>query len=311
MRLQVRHRTLSDAVMLSRIFGVEKPVIGMLHVPALPGSPGFDGDWAHVCARVLADAEALTEGGVDGFLLENFGDAPYYPRRVPPHTVAFLTVLGSEVKRSFAKPLGINVLRNDARSALAIATAIGAEFIRVNIYTGVRVTDQGVIAGAAHLLLRDRRMLGSPVKVFADVAVKHSAPLAPRDLSQEILETIERGRADAIILSGAMTGQETPLELVREAKVLARDTPVLVGSGVTVENVARVLNEADGVIVGTFFKQDGVVHRPVDRERVKAFMRLVRRLRQESGVTGVAGSTPPAGRRGSPRKSPPPGKPVR
>ncbi len=267
--------------MLSRIFGVEKPVIGMLHAPALPGAPGFEGDWAHVRARVLADAEALAEGGVDGFLLENFGDTPYYPRRVPPHTVAFLTVLGSEVKRSFAKPLGINVLRNDARSALAIATAIGAEFIRVNVYTGVRVTDQGVIAGVAHLLLRDRQMLGSSVKVFADVAVKHSVPLVPRDLSQEIMEAIERGRADAIILSGAMTGWETPLELIREAKAFARDTPVLVGSGVTVENVARVLEEADGVIVGTFFKQDGVVHRPVDRERVKAFMHLVRHLRQE------------------------------
>ncbi len=268
--------------MLSRLFGVEKPVIGMLHVPALPGAPGFGGDWAHVRARVLADAEALAEGGVDGFLLENFGDAPYYPRRVPPHTVAFLTVLGHDVKRTFAKPLGINVLRNDARSALAIATAIGAEFIRVNVYMGVRVTDQGVIGGVAHLLLRDRQMLGSSVKVFADVAVKHSAPLAPRDLSEEVLEVIERGRADAIILSGAMTGRETLLESVRAAKVVARDTPVLVGSGVTAENVARVLGEADGVIVGTFFKHEGIVHRPVDKERVRAFMHLARRPRRES-----------------------------
>lgn len=267
--------------MLRHIFGVEKPIIGMLHVPALPGAPGFDGDWTGVRTRVLADAEALAKGGVDGFLLENFGDAPYYPRRVPPHTVAFLTVLGHDVKRAFAKPLGINVLRNDGRSALAIATAIGAEFIRVNVYLGVRVTDQGVIEGMAHLLLRDRQMLASPVKVFADVAVKHSAPLAPRDLSEEVLEVIERGRADAIILSGAMTGRETPLESLRVAKAVAREMPVLVGSGVTAENVERLLREADGAIVGTFFKQDGVVHRPVDEERVRAFMHRVRRLRQE------------------------------
>jgi len=267
--------------MLAHIFGVEKPVIGMLHVPALPGSPGFEGDWTRVRARVLADAEALADGGVDGFLLENFGDAPYHPRRVPPHTVAFLTVLGHDVKRAFAKPLGINVLRNDARSALAIATAIGAEFIRVNIYVGARVTDQGVIEGVAHLLLRDRHMLGSSVKVFADVAVKHSAPLAPRDLSEEVAEAIERGRADAVILSGAMTGRETPLDHLRAAKAVARHTPVLVGSGVTIENVADMLREADGVIVGTFFKHDGLVHRPVDRERVKAFMQLVARLRRD------------------------------
>ncbi|GBC78537.1 hypothetical protein HRbin08_02033 [bacterium HR08] len=266
--------------MLERIFGVEKPVIGMLHAPALPGAPGFEGDWERVRARVLADAEALAEGGVEGFLLENFGDAPYYPRRVPPHTVAFLTALGQEVKRAFAKPLGVNVLRNDARSALAIATAIGAEFIRVNVFMGARVTDQGVIEGVAHLLLRDRATLGSVVKVFADVAVKHSAPLAPRDLAQEVLETIERGRADAIILSGVATGQETSPERIREAKAVARATPVLVGSGVTVENVADILRVADGVIVGTFFKQDGVVHRPVDVERVKAFMRVVARARE-------------------------------
>jgi membrane complex biogenesis BtpA family protein len=265
---------------LRHIFGVEKPVIGMLHAPALPGAPGFEGDWERVRARVLADAEALAEGGVDGFLLENFGDAPYYPRRVPPHTVAFLTVLGQEVRRRFAQPLGVNVLRNDARSALAIATAIGAEFIRVNVYTGVRITDQGVIAGEAHLLLRDRTLLGSSVKIFADVAVKHSAPLAPRDLALEILEAIERGRADAIILSGAATGQETSLEHLREAKAVARTTPVLVGSGVTMANVESLLREADGVIVGTFFKQDGVVHRPVDAERVRVFMHLVRSLRR-------------------------------
>jgi len=280
LRLGVEPRRLGEGRMLEQIFGVEKPIIGMLHAPALPGAPGFEGDWERVRARVLADAEALAEGGVDGFLLENFGDAPYYPRRVPPHTVAFLTVLGHEVKRAFAKPLGVNVLRNDARSALAIATAIGAEFIRVNVHVGVRVTDQGVIEGEAHRLLRDRAMLGSTVKIFADVAVKHSAPLAPRDLAQEVLETIERGRADAIILSGAATGRATSPERVREAKAVARATPVLVGSGVTVENVADILRVADGVIVGTFFKRDGIVQHPVDVERVKTFMRAVARVRE-------------------------------
>src|SRR2546430_16684886 len=101
------------------MFGVSKPVIGMLHVPALPGSPqnklAFDAivDW------VLQDANLLAGGGVDALILENFGDAPFYPGRVPPHTVAFLTAIGCEVRSSFKLPLGINILRNDAESALA------------------------------------------------------------------------------------------------------------------------------------------------------------------------------------------------
>ncbi len=265
---------------LCDIFGVHKPLIGMLHVPALPGSPGFEGDWESVRARVLADAQALAQGGVDGFLLENFGDVPYYPRRVPPHTVAFLTVLGHQILRRFEKPLGVNVLRNDGRSALAIATALGAAFIRVNIYTGARVTDQGVIQGEAHRLLRERRALGSSVRIFADVAVKHSAPLAARDLELEVLETIQRGRADALILTGDMTGQEVPRELLQRVKAVARETPVLLGSGVNAENVEDLLREADGAIVGTFFKREGVIGNPVDPERVAQLMARVRRARE-------------------------------
>ena len=248
----------------------------MLHVPALPGSPANSEDFPALRDRVLQDAGALAGGGVDGLILENLGDAPFYPGRVPPHTVAFLAVLGHEVRTRFPLPLGINVLRNDAASALAIAVAVGAQFIRVNIYTGARLTDQGLIQGEAHELLRYRKLLGTDVQVFADVAVKHSAPLAVRDLGEEVEDTVARGRADAIIVSGAATGKTTCVEDIRIAKEAAGRTPVFVGSGVSLTNIAAMLRHADGLIVGSAFQKDGKAGQPVDPARVRALIEAAR-----------------------------------
>src|SRR5215510_11771107 len=165
-----------------------KPVVGMLHVPALPGSPLSEIRLDDIRVRILQDANALVSGGIHGLMLENFGDVPFYPDRVPAHVVAQLTTLAAEVRRAYPSlPLGINVLRNDGRSALAIAHAIGATFIRVNVLCAARVTDQGIIQGIAHELLRDRAILGATnVKIFADVDVKHSAPLAQRPIQDEV-----------------------------------------------------------------------------------------------------------------------------
>src|ERR1051326_7862103 len=164
----------------------------MLHLPALPGSPMNELSADAIQDRVLNDAEALARGGVDGMILENFGDVPFYPRRVPAHTVAFMTALALEVRRSFDLPLGINVLRNGAESAIAIAFAADAQCVRVNIHSGARVTDQGLIEGRAHKTLRYRKLLGCGLKIFADADVKHSAPLGARDLKDEVEELIGR-----------------------------------------------------------------------------------------------------------------------
>ena len=150
-------------------------------------------------------------------------------------------------------------------SALAIATAVDAKFIRVNVYTGARLTDQGILQGEAHRLLRYRKLLDSPVQVFADVAVKHSAPLGSRDLRDEVEDAVSRGRADAIIVSGRATGKETLPEDLKIAKETAGAVPVLAGSGINRTNVAEALTHADGLIVGTAFKKDGVTSNPVDR----------------------------------------------
>ena len=161
---------------LRQLFGTTSPIIGMLHLRPLPGSPRAE-PISVIRERMLQDMEALMQGGVDGVILENYGDAPYFPGRVPPHTVSCLTRLALEVRGLASLPLGVNVLRSDGIAALAVAAAVGAEFIRVNVYTGVRVSGEGLIQGEAHQLQRYRRELGSDVKIFADVDVKHSTGL--------------------------------------------------------------------------------------------------------------------------------------
>ena len=214
-------------------------------------------------------------------IIENFGDVPFYPGRVPPHTVGFMTALGREVTRRFDLPLGINVLRNDATSALAVAAAAGAQFIRVNIHTGARLTDQGLIQGTAHQTLRYRKLLGCDVKIFADVDVKHSAPLAVRELREEVDEIVSRSCADAIIVTGPATGSPAAIADLETSKEAAGPVPVIAGSGADLMNVAAILKVADGLIAGTAFKRDNVTTNPVDRNRVRAFMEAARKLQHE------------------------------
>jgi len=257
--------------------GVNRAVIGMVHLLPLPGSPRYEGDVAAIRAQVLADAEALVEGGVHALMIENFGDVPFFPGRVPAETVAGMTALACEVRRRFHVPIGINVLRNDALSAMAVAHASRADFIRVNVLCGARVADQGILQGVAHDLLRLRKQLGAThVKIFADVDVKHSAPLAPRGLAEEVWDTTRRGLADALIVSGTGTGKTTDPAHLRAVKAAAGTTPVFVGSGVSASTLPDYLPDADGFIVGSSFKQAG---NPTNRVEVERVRELVGRLR--------------------------------
>jgi membrane complex biogenesis BtpA family protein len=257
---------------------VRHPVIGMLHLLPLPGAPDYAGGLDAVTSRLLGDAEALVSAGVDGLLLENFGDAPFYPRQVPAHTVAQMAALALTVRKRFDRPMGINVLRNDGHSALAIAQAVGADFIRVNVLCSARVTDQGLLEGIAHELLRYRRLIRAEhVKILADVNVKHSAPIGPaRPIEDDVADTIQRGKADAVIVSGGGTGKRTDLQELQQVKSAAGDTPVLVGSGVTAETIQDYVPHADGFIIGTAFKCDGRVANAVDLARVRQLMAKLR-----------------------------------
>ena len=248
-------------------------MVGVVHLLPLPGSPRYGGDWGRVCDAALRDAAALAEGGVHGLVVENLGDAPYHPDRVPAETTSHMAALAAEIRRVAEVPLGINVLRNDGCAALAVAHAVGAAFIRVNVLCGARVTDQGIVVGNAHEVARLRRSLGAEsIRILADVRVKHSAPLGEYPIEQEVRDTLIRGGAHGVIVSGTGTGQPTAEDELHAVKEAAGEASVWVGSGTTPETLSRMLPLADGFIVGTYFKQDGETGNPVDPARVRSFL---------------------------------------
>lgn len=253
-----------------------KTIVGMVHLKPLPGSPRFGGSMQSVIDAACADARSLDSGGVDAIMIENFGDIPFFKDNVPAVTVAGLTSAACAVRAVTAKPLGINCLRNDGLSALSIACAAGAAFVRINVLCGARVADQGIIEGRAAEVARLRATLGTEIKLYADVDVKHSVPLAPRSIEQEVWDTLQRGLADALIVSGSGTGKPADLEQLRVVKWAAGIAPVFVGSGVDTATIVDLLSVADGVIVGTSLKRDGRVDQPVDPDRVRALRDLVR-----------------------------------
>jgi membrane complex biogenesis BtpA family protein len=252
------------------------PLVGMVHLGALPGAPRYGGDLEAVLAAACADARALEAAGFDAVLVENYGDTPFFADDVPKATVAALARAVAEVGRSVQVPVGVNVLRNDARAALAVAGATRAAFIRVNVLTGTMYTDQGLITGRAAEVARLRAGLGPPVAILADVFVKHALPPPGLTLEQAAADTWERGGADGLVVTGAATGRETSLDDLRRVKAAAPGAPVYAGSGVTAESVAAVLRVADGVIAGTALKRDGLVAAPVDPARARAFVAAAR-----------------------------------
>lgn len=258
--------------------GTATPVIGVVHVPPLPGSPrGQTDGLPEILDRVRRDAASLADGGADAVLVENYGDAPYRPTDVPKHVVAFMTRIAAAAREAGALPVGVNVLRSDGGAALSVAAAGGGSFIRVNVYVGARVTDQGVVEGRAHEIQRLRRRVAPDVRVLADVRVKHSSPLGEgRPLGLEVEDVVDRGRADGVIVTGDSTGRSPDAEQLRAAKRAAAGVPVLAGSGITREVAEETLEEADGVIVGTALKEGGRTEAPVSEDRVRSFVAAAR-----------------------------------
>ncbi|MFB6266673.1 MAG: BtpA/SgcQ family protein [Halodesulfurarchaeum sp.] len=256
----------------------ETRVIGMVHLDPLPGSPRHGETREAIRERALSDARTLEEEGVDGVLMENFGDTPYHPDSVPKHVVAELTAIGRALQDALTVPLGVNVLRNDAVAALSVAAAVEADFIRVNVHTGVRVTDQGILEGSAHETLRLRDRLSADVDIWADVDVKHSTAIGDRPLSERIDDLVTRGLADAVIVSGSRTGSPPSTDTLSEARAALGDpgtVPLVVGSGVTPETARPLLDIADGAIVGTSLEEGGDPGSPVSPERVSALLSAI------------------------------------
>lgn len=262
---------------LKQIFKTDHPIIGVVHLQSLPTTPRWGGSLDAVISRAEQEATALASGGVDGIIIENFFDAPFSKERVDPAVVSAMSIAVQRVMNLVTLPVGINVLRNDAWSAMAIAACVQAQFIRVNVLTGVMATDQGLIEGDAHHLLRYRRELGSDVKILADVLVKHARPLGSPNLTTAVQETIERGLADGIILSGWSTGSPPTLEDLELATAAAQGTPVFIGSGANWGNIPRLIQAANGVIVSSSLKRRGQIEQPIDPIRVSQFVEAMRR----------------------------------
>jgi uncharacterized protein len=260
------------------LFGGRKPLIGVLHLLPLPGAPLYDGALQKVYDQALGELEVFKRHALDSVIVENFRDMPYFPARVPVETVAAMAAVAREVVRAADMPVGINVLRSDGEAAIAVATAAGAHYVRVNVHMGAVVADQGIVQGSSQFSVRLRSALKSRALIFADVGVKHAAPVAGRTLDIETRDLAERGLADAIIVTGDRTGVETSLadlDVVRQATTL----PLLVGSGATPENIDQVLPNVNGLIVGSYFKKDGAGHKLVDESRVQRFVKRFAELR--------------------------------
>jgi membrane complex biogenesis BtpA family protein len=247
-----------------------KLLIGVIHLLPLPGSPRSRSSMDAILAGAVADGQAYEKGGADAVFIENFGDAPFTKGPVPPETIAAMAVAGHAVRQAVSLPIGFNVLRNDALAALGLCVACGGGFIRVNVHCGAMLTDQGVIEGDAFRTLRRRRELGSPALIFADVQVKHAVPLAPMPIEIAARDTLERGGADALIVSGTGTGVATNLNDVEKVRMACPKARLFIGSGTTLENARDYLELADGMIVGSSLKRGGRLGNPVDVKRVAA-----------------------------------------
>jgi len=258
--------------------GQRKLLLGVVHLKPLPGSPRHTGESIEsLSAAARADAEAILEAGFDGWILENFGDAPFFKGPVPPHVITILTRIALDLPRDSALT-GVNVLRNDAIGGLAVAAAANLHMIRVNVHTGAMVTDQGVLEGEAAQTTRTRRWLAPDVAILADVDVKHAQPLsAAFDLADSARDTAHRGLADGLIITGRATGRAVSLADLESVRAAVPDRPVLAGSGVTAESVRDVLRVSHGVIVGSWIKRGGRADEHVDPSRARDFVLEARR----------------------------------
>lgn len=254
-------------------------LVGMVHLLPLPGSPRFTGSIDQVISAAQEDALALTAAGFPSLMVENFGDTPFHAGTVPAATIAAMTVAVKGVIEATGAIVGVNVLRNDAGSALAIAAATGASMIRVNVLTGMMYTDQGPIVGDAAMVARARAALCPHVEVWADVMVKHATPPPGADPAQIAYDTVARGLADAVIVSGPGTGSAPdPGQVKTIAGAVPKGTRVVVGSGAGTSNLSDLVEMADTVIVGSSVKVDGDANNRVDPDRARAFFEVAARL---------------------------------
>lgn len=255
----------------------KKPIVGVIHLPGLPGSPRWRAAGSPAVATIVEDAvrraRAFLEAGFDGLIVENYGDTPFFKKDVPAETIAALALCTREVVLAAGeRPVGVNVLRNDARAALGVAVATGARFIRVNVHTGAAATDQGIVEGEAAATLRARDMLGAKVAIWADVHVKHARPLDSDDVKRAASDAADRGLADVLLVSGSGTGHAPEDAHIKRAREGAGQAPILIASGLKAETCARLVPLVDGAVVASDALEGGRAGAPVAAARARALV---------------------------------------
>lgn len=264
-------------------------LIGVIHLPPLPGSPGASSQSAKstidaVIKVAVEEAALLEKNGFEGLIIENFGDAPFYKSKVPPETIASMSIIVSEVRKRVQFPVGVNVLRNDSFAALAIAAVTGANFIRVNVLSGVVATDQGVIEGNAADLLRERiRLNATEVAILADVQVKHGVTLSSTDPYISIEENVQRGGANGIIITGATTGRSPEAQMLDYSAKMALKAqfPLYIGSGITPDAIRALKHTHIRAIVGSCLRKNGQAGMPLEETRVKDLVQAWRQFKAQ------------------------------
>lgn len=255
------------------LFSSPKPVIAMIHLEALPGTPAGRRSVREIEALALREAGLYRETGVHGIMIENMHDTPYLRGEVGPEIVAVMAIVARAVKDASKLPCGVQVLAGANEEAMAVAHAAHLDFIRVEGFVFAHVADEGPIQATAAPLLRYRKQIGADrVQVWADVKKKHSSHAITADIGiGETAEAVEFMRGDVVIITGSVTGDPPQLADIRAAKEHCR-LPVYLGSGVTAQNLTKYYAMADGFIIGSHFKTDGVWSNTVDPKRVARFM---------------------------------------
>jgi len=258
-----------------------KWIIGMVHVDALPGTPMHSLSIQSIVNNSVEEALKLQDAGVDAILIENMHDVPYLKRNVGPEIVACMTAVSVELRKRIHLPIGIQILAGANKEALAVAQAAELDFIRAEGFTFAHIADEGYMESCAGELLRYRKMIGAEhILIFTDVQKKHSSHSITADISmKDHVETASYFRSDGIIITGSSTGKEA---LIDDVKVAYQNTnlPIIIGSGITTENIENYWDFADAFIIGSWFKFEGKWENAISKERLNRFMDKVKELRR-------------------------------
>lgn len=256
-----------------KLFNIEKPIIGMIHVDALPGTPKYKGNIKTIIEKAVKEAETYISLGIPILMIENMHDVPYLNRKVGSEIVAAMSIIMYELKNNFTVPLGVQILAGANKEAISAAYTSGSDFIRAEGFVFAHVADEGTFNSDAGELLRYRKQIGADnVLIFTDIKKKHSSHSITADT--DIAETAKAAEfflSDGVIVTGNSTGAEPSIKELEQVKAKV-SIPVLAGSGITAENIANYKNYCDAFIIGSYFKEEGKWQNPLDKQRITKFV---------------------------------------